>query len=147
MIVRAMIEDPKGATLRHRWDAATQCWTTAQHPHALSPWPANYGYIEGTLNPHDHDALDVLVLASASIPTGTTLDIRPVGVHRRPDGDHKVLAVSVADACYGSLIELAQVPLADLKAIEHWFLEWTSFDGWEEAQVARRLIVSSRKGV
>lgn len=122
--VEAVIEDPAGSFVRHVYDRAAGQWRTFRHPYAQRPWPANYGYLVGTYNPSDDDALDVIVLASAPLPTGTRLAVRPVGYLRRANGDDKILAVACDDPRYGSVRCLAAVPPEDLARILEWFADW-----------------------
>ncbi len=63
------------------------------------PYPVNYGFVPSTVMDKarggDGDPLDVLVLAE-SVPSGTVLEVRPIGLLLLQDGgefDHKVLAV------------------------------------------------------
>jgi inorganic pyrophosphatase len=65
------------------------------------PYPANYGFIPSTLMDKstggDGDALDVLVI-SESLPTGTVLEIIPIGALMMTDGgeiDTKIIGVPV----------------------------------------------------
>jgi len=143
MICDAVVEDPRGATQRHVWDDAAGTWRTYQHPHATRPWPTSYGFLPGTWNPADQDALDVMILATSPLPTGTRLRVRPVGLLRRPDGDDKILAVAVDDPAYADLRWLGEVPAADLAAIEAWFRDWSEAGAWEDAGAAERLIRAS----
>ena len=142
MIVQAVVEDPRGSTRRHAWDPASHSWREWAHPLARSPWPASYGFLPGTLNPADGDALDVIVLAADALATGTRLAVRVVGLCPRPDGDHKVLAVAATDPRYAHVARLADVPTEDLAAIEHWFREWTTIAGWEDEAAAARLVAT-----
>jgi len=141
----AVIEDPAGSTVRHVIDPVTGAWVTYRHPHARSPWPTAYGYLPGTYNPTDGDALDVLVLASQPLQTGQRVPVRPIGVFLRPDGDHKVLAVHCGDPHYGTIAELTEVPPAVLRAIEAWFAEWDTVLGWAGADAARALIAPAAR--
>jgi hypothetical protein len=77
--LEAVIEDPAGSTVRHVYDPVIGQWRTYRHPAAVSPWPANYGYLPGTYNPSDDDALDVIVLSRDPLPTGTRLLVRQWG--------------------------------------------------------------------
>ncbi|MCX2726938.1 inorganic diphosphatase [Thermomicrobium sp. 4228-Ro] len=119
-----MIEDPAGSLVRHMYDPASGTWRTFPHPHARRPWPANYGYLVGTYNPSDDDALDVIVLAGEPLPTGTRVTVRPVGLLRRASGDDKIVAVRCDDPRYGSVRRLAEVPAEDLDRILGWFADW-----------------------
>lgn len=122
--LEAVIEDPAGSVVRHVYDRTTGTWRTFPHPHARRPWPANYGYLVGTYNPSDDDELDVIVLASVPLPTGTRVTVRPVGLLRRASGDDLVVAVRCDDPRYGSVQRLAEVPTDDLARILDWFADW-----------------------
>lgn len=144
MICDAVVEDPRGATERHVWDEVAGTWRTYQHPHATRPWPASYGFLQETWNPVDQDPLDVIILATPPLPTGTCLRVRPVGLLRRPDGDDKILAVAIDDPAYADVRWLAEVPHSDLAAIEAWFRDWSDAGAWEDAAAAERLIRDSQ---
>ena len=143
MIRDAVVEDPRGSTRRHTWDPAGQTWHEWRHPRARSPWPVNYGFLLGTRNLSDGEALDVMILSTTALGTGTRLPVRVIGLLPRPDGDHKVLAVAVADPEYGDLRRLAEVPADDLAAIERWFREWTTIGAWGEAQAAEAAVLAA----
>jgi len=141
--LEAVIEDPAGSTARHTFDAASGTWVAYRHPHARRPWPAAYGHLPGTYNPTDDDELDVIVLSSVPLRTGQRVRVRPIGLFRRPDGDHKVLAVHCDDPRYGGMVDLHQAPPEDLRAIEEWFADWDIVLGWENAEVAWQMIRSA----
>ncbi|MCX7624208.1 MAG: inorganic diphosphatase [Thermomicrobium sp.] len=140
-----MIEDPAGSLVRHVFDASRGEWRTYAHPHARRPWPANYGYLVGTYNPCDDDALDVVVLASEPLPTGTRLLVRPVGLFRRSGGDDKVLAVACADPRYGSIRRLAEVPAEDIARILAWFADWESPPELADESAAWSAVAAARR--
>lgn len=145
MIVEAVIEDPRGATRRHVRDRQTGEWIEKRHPHAVSPWPANYGFLAGTYNAADGDELDVLVLSTSRLATGTVVPVRPVGVLLRPDGDHKIIAVLLGDPAYQDIRWLGEVPPGDIMGIDAWFAEWTTVKGYRDAGSAEELIAASRR--
>lgn len=143
--IEAVIEDPAGSTVRHVYDTRAGTWRTFPHPFARRPWPANYGFLVGTYNPSDDDALDVIVLASRPFVTGTRLLVRPVGLLRRQNGDDKVLAVACADQRFGTICRLAEVPREDIERILAWFADWEAVPeladetaAWEAVALARR---------
>ena len=143
MIIKAVVEDPRGATRRHAWDPEVAAWREREHPYARDPWPVSYGFLEDTHNPADGDPLDVMVLATRTLATGTRLAVRVVGLLPRPDGDHKVLAVALDDPAYGDLRRLADVSRHDLAAIERWFAAWSTIDGWEDERAAVAVVVAA----
>lgn len=144
MEIAAIIEDPRGSTVRHHWDPGQERWTAKPHPRTAEPWPASYGYLPGTWNPADEDDLDVLVLARDPLETGSQVTIRAVGLLRRPDGDDKILGVLVGDTAYGHIERLQDVPDAEIAAIEGWFSTWSEVGEWHDETVARGRIEEAR---
>jgi inorganic pyrophosphatase len=55
--------------------------------------PVHYGYIPNTLNSKDDDEVDVLVLSEKDFKVGEEVDVRPIALIVRADGDDKVVAV------------------------------------------------------
>ncbi len=141
--IEAVIEDPAGSLLRHVYDARTGTWHSFPHPFARRPWPANYGFLVGTYNPSDADALDVIVLASRPFATGTRLLVRPVGLLRRRNGDDKVLAVACADQQYGALCRLTEVPTEDIARIVDWFADWEAVPELADETAAWEAVVQA----
>lgn len=104
--IRAVIEIPTGSSDKREHDAATGTFPVDLRdgvPRLIRflPYPANYGYIEHTLMDEarggDGDALDVFVLCAA-LPTGTILEIEPIGIIALIDDgerDDKVIALPV----------------------------------------------------
>jgi inorganic pyrophosphatase len=135
-----VIEDPRGSTLRHHWDENSRSWVERPHPHSNTPWPANYGYMPETWNPADEDALDVLVISTDPIETGSQVEIRVVGLLLRPDGDDKILGVLVSDPIFGSISRFQDVPSEQVLAIERWFAEWSQIGQWRDESSARARI-------
>ncbi len=143
--IEAVIEDPAGSLVRHVFDETTGVWRTYEHPFARRPWPANYGYLVGTYNPCDDDALDVIVLASAPLPTGTRVRVRPVALFRRASGDDKVLAVACDDPRYGAVRRLAEVPTGDMERILAWFADWETPLEVADESVAWAAVAAARR--
>jgi len=112
-------------------------------------YPADYGFIEGTLG-EDSDPLDALVLVSEPTFPGCEIDVRPVGVFKMRDDkgiDHKVLCVPVSDPLWRTIENLKEVPPHLLDEIEHFFNVYkileqkeTVTDGWDDAEAAVRIV-------
>ncbi len=81
--------------------------------------PVHYGYIPGTLNVSDGDEVDVLVLSGAELRVGQEVEIKPIAIIMREDGDDKVVAVD------GSKRNLEQwwedVAISERELIEKFF--------------------------
>jgi inorganic pyrophosphatase len=59
--------------------------------------PINYGFIIGTKNLDEKkpEEIDVLVFSNKILEIGEILDIRPIALISREDGDHKIIATSI----------------------------------------------------
>jgi len=55
--------------------------------------PINYGYIKDTLNVGEGDEIDVLIFSEQVLSVGQEIDIWPIALIRRADGDDKVVAI------------------------------------------------------
>ncbi len=119
-------------------------------------YPANYGFIPGTLS-EDGDALDVLVVSPYPVMPGSVIRSRPVGMLRMTDEagqDAKLIAVphSKLTPMYDHVQEVGDLPDLLKRQTEHYFenykdLEegkWVKIDGWGSAEEARAEIMASR---
>jgi inorganic pyrophosphatase len=136
MEIDAVIEDPRGSTMRHHWDAENGCWITKRHPRSTTPWPANYGYLPGTHNPADGDELDTLVISGEPLATGSRVRVRVLGILHRPDGDDKILTAMIGDPATADMMILDDVPRRTIRAIEAWFAEWSDVGEWGDTEAA-----------
>ncbi len=119
-------------------------------------YPANYGYVPGTLY-DDGDPVDVLVLTPHPIVPGCAIKCRPVAVLGTEDEsglDAKILAVptdKVSTKYYADMQDLDDVPVRLQNEIQHFFerykdLEegkWVKVTGWEGAAKAKAEITKS----
>ena len=95
-------------------------------------YPTNYGFILNT-QAKDGDPLDVLVIASVPIPSGTIVKCRAVGIAQMSDeegSDNKVMAVPVekVDAMSASIKDINSFgdPLKD--KIKHFFQHYKELE-------------------
>jgi inorganic pyrophosphatase len=148
-VVRVIVEIPKGSRNKYEMDHETGRIRLDRTLYASVHYPADYGFIEGTLG-EDSDPLDALVLVSEPTFPGCEIDARPVGVFKMRDDmgiDHKVLCVPVSDPLWRSIATLKDVPPHLLDEIEHFFNVYktlerkeTFTEGWEDAEVARTIV-------
>jgi inorganic pyrophosphatase len=144
MHLTVIIEDPAGSTVRHHWNPDSQTWIEAPHTHSSQPWPANYGYILDTRNPADDDELDILVLSTDPLETGSTVNVRGVGLLLRPDGDDKVIGVLIDDPLLGQITRFQEIPVEQIQAIEDWFAAWSQLGQWRDEVAAQARIERAR---
>lgn len=55
--------------------------------------PVNYGYICETLNEEEGDEIDVLVFSENILSIGQEIEVEPIALIKRADGDDKVVAI------------------------------------------------------
>jgi inorganic pyrophosphatase len=123
--VTMLVEIPAGTNLKYEVNKTTDSLEVEiidGEPRRVKflPYPGNYGFIRQTLMDKsrggDGDALDILLIAS-SLPSGTTLQVIPIGILSLLDHgekDDKIIAVP-AD------ITLRIIPCVDYTCLENDF--------------------------
>lgn len=117
-------------------------------------YPADYGYIEGTLA-EDGDPLDALVLVGEPTFPGCIILARPVAVFHMSDEkgpDEKVILVPLKDPQWSAVRDLGDVPPNLLNEIEHFFTVYkdlepgeTDVRGYGDRGEALEIIRASRE--
>ena len=147
--VRMVVEIPAGTTDKIEYDPATGQFELDRVIDYL-PYPANYGFLEGTLG-GDGDPLDAILL-SRRLPTGSLVSGLPVAailLTDRGEPDEKVLVIPAdrrdrLNSCATWECLTSEHP--DLVLIlETWFQHYKGpgamrFDGWAGTQATRELI-------
>ena len=93
----AFIEIPQGANTKLEFKPEVDNIVLDRILFTSMVYPTNYGFILNTKG-KDGDPLDVLVIASVPIPSGTVVKCRSVGIAQMSDeegSDNKVMAVPV----------------------------------------------------
>ena len=108
----AVIEIPKGSKKKYELDKETGYMILDRILYTSTHYPANYGFIPKTLS-EDDDPLDVLVLSSESLDTGTMVRCYPIGtVTMIDDGksDAKIIAIPFKDPLYNEYKNINMLP-------------------------------------
>lgn len=156
--LQAVIEIPAGTNHKIEYDYASGEFLNDQLDGKdrvidFLPYPGNYGFIPSTLMEEerggDGDALDVLVIGE-SVPTGTVLDVIPIGalmLRDRNEIDTKLIAVP-ADPTKRVIkaqdfMSFALHYDAARRIIEDWFQNYKGAAGveilrWEDEHYAQR---------
>jgi len=142
-ILNAVIEIPAGTVEKRQYDEATNSFpvdTRNGLPRRISflPYPANYGFIPGTLmgkeEGGDGDAVDVFVLCGA-VPSGTVLEVEPIGIIELLDAgerDDKLIALPVDPALRTvEADDIHELPAAAREILVTWLLNYDPVDGAE----------------
>lgn len=117
------IEIPKGQRNKYEVDHESGRIRLDRMLFTSTRYPADYGYIEGTLG-EDGDPLDALVLLEEPTFPGCLIKCRAIGMfHMRDEmgGDDKVLCLPAGDPRMKHLQDLHDVSEFDLLEIQHFF--------------------------
>lgn len=147
--ISVVVEIPKGSRNKYEIDRATGRIRLDRMLFSSVHYPADYGYIEGTLG-GDGDALDALVLVGEPTFPGCLIEARPVGAFIMSDDkgqDEKILTVPVSDPHANAIVGLGDVHPHLLLEIEHFFTIYKQLEGkaveikgWEDERSAVAII-------
>ena len=121
--VRVVVEIPKGSRNKYEMDPSTGQIFLDRMLFTSMMYPADYGYIEGTLG-GDGDTLDALVFVGEPTFPGCRINARPVGLFRMTDEkgpDEKILCVPLRDPMWSQIRDLEDLNPHLLNEIEHFF--------------------------
>jgi inorganic pyrophosphatase len=145
------VEIPKGHKNKYEVDHDTGRIRLDRTLFTSTQYPADYGFIEGTLG-QDGDPLDALVMITEPTFPGCLIACRAVAMFRMKDeagGDDKVLCVPASDPRRDHIRDLSDVRQWVLLEIEHFFevykdlepgksVEGATWTGVEEAEAEVR---------
>jgi inorganic pyrophosphatase len=117
------IEIPKGSRNKYEIDHQTGRLTLDRTLFTATPYPGDYGFIDGTLG-EDGDPLDVLVLLDEPTFPGCLIRCRAIGMfHMRDEagGDDKVMCVPAGDPRCEQLQDLEDIGQFHRLEIQHFF--------------------------
>lgn len=152
-VVNVIIEIRKGERNKYEVDKKTGRLFLDRVNGTMLGYPADYGYIPGTLC-DDGDPLDALLIIDESVPHGVVVPSRPIGVLYFEDDhemDEKLIVVPADDVSKDHITDLADLGENFQKVIEHfyshykdWKKGWTGVDGqlkgWGGAADAKKVI-------
>jgi inorganic pyrophosphatase len=117
------VEIPKGQKNKYEVDHDTGRIRLDRTLFTSTQYPADYGFIEGTLG-QDGDPLDALVMITEPTFPGCLVQCRAIAMFRMKDeagGDDKVLCVPASDHRRDHIRDLSDVREYVLLEIEHFF--------------------------
>jgi inorganic pyrophosphatase len=133
------IEIPKGNRNKYEMDHETGRIRLDRMLFTSTRYPADYGFIEGTLA-DDGDPLDALVLLEEPTFPGCLIRCRAIGMFRMRDEmgkDDKVLSVPATDPRMAYLQDIEDVPEFDRLEIKHFFEVYKELEPGKEVEAAR----------
>jgi inorganic pyrophosphatase len=125
------VEIPTGSRNKYEVDQDTGAIVLDRMLFTSMHYPADYGFIEGTLG-EDGDPLDALVFVGEPTFPGCRIRARPVGLFRMWDEkgrDEKILCVPVSDPQSSHIEELDDLRAPLRAEIEHFFAVYKDLEG------------------
>jgi inorganic pyrophosphatase len=117
------VEIPSGSRNKYEFDEELGGIVLDRRLFTSMSYPADYGYIEGTLA-EDGDPLDALVLVGEPTFPGCRIRVRIVGVFHMEDEkgpDDKIIAVPLKDPAWMRISDVHDIPAELRNEIEHFF--------------------------
>jgi inorganic pyrophosphatase len=121
--VTMFVEVPSGSRNKYEVDAATGHIVLDRRLFTSMTYPADYGFVEGTLG-EDGDPLDALCLVGEPTFPGCRIRARVVGVFRMTDAkgpDEKILCVPLRDPSWLRVHDVHDIQPELRNEIEHFF--------------------------
>lgn len=155
--VNVIIEIQKGGGQnKYEFDKNTGRLTLDRVNGTTATYPADYGYIPGTLC-EDGDPLDAMLIIDEPVVHGAIVPARPIGVlYMVDDGeaDEKIVCVPAEDISKDHIKEIENYDPNFKKRVEHfyknykaWKNNWqgtpVEYKGWGDAEEAKKVITES----
>jgi inorganic pyrophosphatase len=121
--IEVFVEIPKGSRNKYEYDHDRNVIKLDRRLFSATVYPADYGFIPGTLG-DDGDPLDALVLLADPTFPGCLVDARPIAVFWMDDeagGDAKIICAPVGDPEFERVHDLDDLPVHLLAEIKHFF--------------------------
>lgn len=99
--------------------------------------PINYGYIKDTFNVGEGDEIDVLIFSKHVLSVGQEIEISPIALIRRADGDDKIVAI---DDSIKDLESWDDIAATKRELIEKFFSYHHKFIAIENKEEAEKYI-------
>jgi inorganic pyrophosphatase len=123
--VNVFIEIPEGSLVKYELDKESGVIMVDRFLYTAMPYPFNYGFIPNT-NGQDGDPIDVMVVSSQPLATGTVVPSRVIGMLEMEDEagiDTKIIALptSKIDPFYAHITDVTGLDEATRNKIKHFF--------------------------
>jgi inorganic pyrophosphatase len=131
------VEIPSGSRNKYEFDEELGAIALDRRLFTSMSYPADYGFIEGTLA-EDDDPLDALVLVGEPTFPGCRIRVRAIGVFHMEDEkgpDDKVICVPRLEPATMRMSDIHDVPAELRNEIEHFFQVYKDL---EHAEVKTR---------
>ena len=154
-VLRAVVEVPKGATVKLKFEPKTGVFTVSRSLPLGIAYPFDWGFVPGTLA-EDGDPVDALVLSDQPSYPGVVVPCRAIGVLQleqrgksgKRERNDRLLVLPREHERLGKLRNPASLPKQMRDEIARFFLNVTFFTwkdakvlGWKGPQAASALLV------
>jgi inorganic pyrophosphatase len=151
------VEIPSGSRNKYEYDDELGGIVLDRRLFTAMAYPADYGFVEGTLA-EDNDPLDALLLVADPTFPGCRIRVRPIGVFHMSDEkgpDEKVLCVPLGDPTFERVRDIHDVNAELRDEIEHFFQRYKDLEptkrtetrGWGNRAEAERIVAEARARV
>lgn len=155
-LVNVIIEIPVGSHIKYEYDKDLQIIKADRFLYTAFTYPFNYGFIPCTWS-EDEDPLDIVVVSSETLTTGTLVECRIIGMLATEDEegtDAKLIAVPKAkvDPVYANVNDIADLPEALKNKIKHFYEnyksiepgKWVKVTDWQDKATATKEVVDGQ---
>ncbi len=123
--INVLIEIPQGSFIKYEMDKEDGYIHVDRFSYTSMAFPGNYGFIPNT-HGEDGDPLDVLLIATYPVQSGTVVPARVIGMLEMEDEagvDTKIIAVPTkkVDPFYSHVEDIADLDETLKKKIQHYF--------------------------
>ena len=131
-LVNVIIEIPIGSGIKYEYDKDKEIIVADRFLYTAFKYPFNYGFIPGTWS-EDKDPLDIVVIASEAVSTGTLVECRVIGMLATEDEegtDAKLIAVPKAkvDPVFAKVNDIKDLPEHVADKIRHFYENYKSIE-------------------
>ncbi len=145
--MKAIIEMPKGDDRRRHFKFDKTGFIDLGPIKEVIPvndglMPVSYGYIPDTLNIDEGDEIDVLILSNKVLSVAQEVEVEPIALIVRDDGDNKVVAI---DDSISDIKEWNDVSESERELIEQFFSYHHKILAIENLEVTKQYIENGYK--
>ncbi len=130
--INVIIEIPQGSGVKYELDKKSGAMFVDRFIYTSNIYPFNYGFVPKTLA-KDKDPLDVMVISSSCVQSGTVIEAKPIGLLEMEDEqgeDTKIIAVPLnsIDPFYEKVEDISDIDEPTLKRIKLFFSRYKELD-------------------
>ncbi len=130
--LNVIVEIPVGSQIKYEYDKDLQIIKADRFLYTAFTYPFNYGFIPGTWS-EDEDPIDIVVVSSVPVSTGTLIECRLIGMLATEDEegvDAKLIALPKVkvDPSFKDVEDIDQLPEFLRNKIKHFYENYKSIE-------------------